>query len=60
MNVFPPTDVGALNGLRRFLDAAGVDGDPADALARWAPDAGLVYFHLLLRGLEERGVLGPE
>jgi hypothetical protein len=24
------------------------------ALVRWARDAGLVYFHLVLRGLEQR------
>ena len=52
LHVFPRTDVGALNGLRSFLEAAGRDEDPSAALARWSPDAGLVYFHLLLRGLE--------
>ena len=54
LHVFPESDVGALNGLRSFLAAAGRDDDPRAALARWAPDAGLVYFHLLLRGLELR------
>jgi DNA-3-methyladenine glycosylase II len=57
LNVFPHHDVGALNGLRRFLAAAHADDDPQDALARWAPYAGMLYFHLLLRGLEERGIL---
>jgi DNA-3-methyladenine glycosylase II len=52
LHVFPRGDSGALNGLRRFLAAAGREDDPRAALARWAPDAGLVYFHLLLRGLE--------
>lgn len=60
LHVFPPTDVGALNGLRRFLAASGLDDDPAQALARWSRDAGVVYFHLLLRGLEERGALGSQ
>jgi hypothetical protein len=46
--------VGALNGLRSFLRATGCEDDPGAALARWAPDAGLIYFHLLLRGLEQR------
>jgi DNA-3-methyladenine glycosylase II len=55
LHVFPQSDVGALNGLRSFLAAAGRGGDPRSALTRWAPDAGLVYFHLLLRGLEQRG-----
>jgi DNA-3-methyladenine glycosylase II len=54
LHVFPQGDVGALNGLRSFLRAAGGDDDPRAALARWAPDAGLIYFHLLLRGLEQR------
>ena len=54
LHVFPQGDVGALNGLRSFLRAAGDDDDPRAALARWAPDAGLIYFHLLLRGLEHR------
>lgn len=57
LHVFPQSDVGALNGLRRFLAGAGRDEDPQAALARFAPDAGLVYFHLLLRGLEQQGVL---
>jgi DNA-3-methyladenine glycosylase II len=54
LHVFPQNDVGALNGLRSFLAAAGRDTDPRATLARWAPDAGLVYFHLLLRGLEQQ------
>lgn len=57
LHVFPPTDVGAINGLRRFLAASGLADDPAEALARWRSDAGLLYFHLLLRALEERGAL---
>jgi DNA-3-methyladenine glycosylase II len=55
LHVFPQSDVGALNGLRSFLAAAGRGGDARSALTRWAPDAGLVYIHLLLRGLEQRG-----
>ena len=54
LHVFPRGDVGALNGLRRFLAVAGVETAPETALARWAPDAGLAYFHLLLLGLEQR------
>ncbi|MFN8188474.1 MAG: AlkA N-terminal domain-containing protein [Gaiellales bacterium] len=56
LHVFPSHDVGALNGLRRYLAAAGIEDAPG-TLARWAVDAGLVYFHLLLYGLEERGAL---
>lgn len=60
LHIFPQSDVGALNGLRSFLATAGRADDPQAALARFAPDAGLVYFHLLLRGLEQQGRLdGP-
>jgi DNA-3-methyladenine glycosylase II len=52
LHVFPRGDSGALAGLRRFLAGTELVNDPDAALARWAPDAGLVYFHLLLRGLE--------
>ena len=54
LHVFPRGDSGALNGLRRFLVGTELEDDPDTALVRWAPDAGLVYFHLLLRGLEQR------
>jgi len=57
LHVFPWHDVGALNGLQRLLSATGSDDEPEAALVRFAPDAGLVYFHLLLRGLEQRGLL---
>jgi DNA-3-methyladenine glycosylase II len=53
LHVFPQSDVGALNGLRSFLASSGRQESPRAALVRWAPDAGLVYFHLLLRGLEQ-------
>jgi DNA-3-methyladenine glycosylase II len=51
LHVFPGGDSGALAGLRRFLAGTELADNPDAALARWAPDAGLVYFHLLLRGL---------
>jgi DNA-3-methyladenine glycosylase II len=54
LHVFPRGDSGALNGVRSFLAAAGREDDPQTAVSQWAPDAGLVYFHLLLRGLEQR------
>jgi DNA-3-methyladenine glycosylase II len=57
LHVFPQSDVGALNGLRSFLAASGLAESTHTALARWAPDAGLVYFHLLLRGLEQASEL---
>jgi DNA-3-methyladenine glycosylase II len=61
LNVFPGDDVGARNNLARWLDCpvpldyAGVQA----AVSRWRPFAGLVYFHLLLANLAERGTL-PE
>ena len=54
LHVFPRGDSGALNGLRRFLLGTELEADPEAALQSWAPDAGMVYFHLLLRGLEQR------
>ena len=54
LHVFPRGDSGALTGLRRFLVGTELEDDPDAALARWPADAGLVYFHLLLRGLEQR------
>ncbi len=56
LHVFPRGDSGALRGLRCFLVGTEFEGDPEAALARWASDAGLVYLHLLLRGLD--GKLG--
>jgi DNA-3-methyladenine glycosylase II len=53
LHVFPASDVGALNGVRSFLGARGRSADTSAALDAWAPDAGIVYFHLLLRGLEQ-------
>jgi DNA-3-methyladenine glycosylase II len=61
-DVFPGDDVGAANKLERWLhlrkplDYAGVHR----RMARWQPYAGLVYFHLLLRGLAESGRLNAE
>jgi len=59
LHIFPGDDVGARRrlqqwlGRRQPLDYEGV----RHALARWQPYAGLVYFHLLLQGLEEQGLL---
>ena len=59
LHVFPGDDVGARNnlarwlGLRDSLDYAGVQA----AVRHWQPFAGLVYFHLLLANLAERGDL---
>lgn len=59
LDVIPGDDVGAQNrlaawlGRRRPLDYAGV----LQLAERFHPYAGMVYFHLLLAGLEQRGVL---
>lgn len=56
-HVFPGDDVGARNrlrerlGLRRPLDYAGV----ARVLRPWRGFGGLIYFHMLLVGLAEKG-----
>ena len=63
LNVFPGDDVGARNNLARWLDCRGpLDYASVQAAVRhWQPFAGLVYFHLLLANLAERGILteGP-
>jgi DNA-3-methyladenine glycosylase II len=59
LDVFPGDDVGARNNLARRLglavplDYAGV----RQTVARWAPFAGLAYFHLLLERIDEAGWL---
>jgi DNA-3-methyladenine glycosylase II len=59
LNIFPADDVGARNGLQRWLD---MEERPDYAaiqrlLARWQPFAGFIYFHLLLKRLVEQGQL---
>jgi DNA-3-methyladenine glycosylase II len=60
LEVFPGDDVGAGNNLRRWLGLSeSLDYARTKALvSRWHPYAGLVYFHLLLARLEERGLVG--
>jgi DNA-3-methyladenine glycosylase II len=59
LNVFPGDDVGARNRLAKWLgrneplDYEGV----ARATRNWEPYAGMVYFHMLLEGLDEVGEL---
>jgi DNA-3-methyladenine glycosylase II len=54
LHVFPGDDIGARNNLQRWLGLL----EPLDydgvqrALAKWEPFQGLVYLHLLLRGLQ--------
>ena len=59
LDVYPGDDVGARNKLQRFL---GLDHAPgydeiAERLSPWQPWAGMLYTHLLLDGLVERGEL---
>jgi DNA-3-methyladenine glycosylase II len=60
LGVFPGDDVGARNNLARRLGLGG----PLDyegvrrAVVRWAPYAGLAYFHLLLERIDDAGWLG--
>jgi DNA-3-methyladenine glycosylase II len=59
LQVFPGDDVGAQNKLQRYL---GLEKTPnyetvRRQLARWGDFAGLIYFHLLLHGLAEKGYL---
>jgi DNA-3-methyladenine glycosylase II len=61
LHVFPGDDVGARNNLQRWLGLK----KPLDyegtrrLLAKWSPYTGFIYFHLLLDGLTEAGVLAP-
>jgi DNA-3-methyladenine glycosylase II len=58
-DVFPADDVGARNKLQRFMDLAHPPSrdEIVALLAPWDPYAGMIYFHLLLLGLDERGEL---
>jgi DNA-3-methyladenine glycosylase II len=59
LNVFPGDDVGARNGLERWLGLR----KPLDyqhtksILRKWQPYSGLVYLHLLLKSLYEKGLI---
>ncbi len=59
LDVFPGDDVGARNNLQRWLGLPEkLDYEGARRIvARWQPFSGLVYFHLLLASLAERGVI---
>lgn len=58
-HIFPVDDQGARNGLVHWLRLR----KPLDAqnaqriLARWKPYGGLIYFHMLMNGLDEAGRL---
>ncbi|HKT13560.1 MAG TPA: DNA-3-methyladenine glycosylase 2 family protein [Terriglobia bacterium] len=58
-HIFPVDDQGARNGLARWLHLR----KPLDAkrteqiLKRWRPYGGLIYFHMLMNGLNDAGYL---
>jgi DNA-3-methyladenine glycosylase II len=61
LHIFPGDDVGARNNLQRWLGLKkplNYEGTHR-LLAKWRPYAGFIYFHLLLDGLTEAGVLTP-
>ncbi len=62
IDVFPGDDIGARNNLARWLRLRKpLDyGRVVRAVDRWKPYGGLIYFHLLLDGLERAGRLGAE
>jgi DNA-3-methyladenine glycosylase II len=62
LHVFPGDDVGARNNLATWLGLEPpLDYDAVkQALARWQPYAGMIYFHLLLARLEVMGKLDTE
>jgi DNA-3-methyladenine glycosylase II len=59
LHVFPGDDVGAQQRMGEWLDQSRrLDYDAvAQVVKPWRPYAGLVYFHLLLRGLTKAGVV---
>lgn len=61
LHIFPGDDVGARNGLGRWLGLSEkLDYDAVRcALTKWHPYAGLIYFHLLLNRHAKEGYLSP-
>jgi DNA-3-methyladenine glycosylase II len=60
-HIFPGDDVGARNNLQRWLGLTpGLDYEAVHtALAAWEKYGGLIYFHLLLKSLSEKGLFLP-
>lgn len=61
LHVLPGDDAGARNALARLLGLprALSHADIAQAVEPWQPYAGMLYFHLLVLGLERKGLLDP-
>lgn len=60
--MFPGDDVGARNKLQRLMELDHPPGyeEIGEIVAPWDPAAGMVYFHLLLDGLDRKGELDGE
>jgi DNA-3-methyladenine glycosylase II len=58
-HIFPGDDVGARNHLQRWLRLSKpIDYDEVHkTLRRWGTYGGLIYFHLLLKSLAEKGII---
>jgi DNA-3-methyladenine glycosylase II len=64
LSIFPGDDVGAKKGLRKWLGITNASEEMTyervnGLLSRWKPFAGLIYIHLLLSGLAEKGLVIP-
>ena len=57
-HIFPADDVGARNNLQKWLGLSGkmTYANTRAALSRWDGFGGLIYFHLLLKSLAEKGL----
>ena len=58
-HIFPADDVGARNNLQKWLGLPGkmTYANTREALMRWDGFGGLIYFHLLLKSLAEKGLV---
>ncbi|MBL8102232.1 MAG: DNA-3-methyladenine glycosylase 2 family protein [Anaerolineales bacterium] len=58
-HIFPADDVGARNNLQKWLGLSGkmTYANTREALSRWDGFGGLIYFHLLLKSLAEKGLI---
>jgi len=58
IHIFPGDDVGVRNRLQDWMQVGPLDYEGVGRLLnRWKPYGGLIYFHLLLKGLKEAGHL---
>ncbi len=58
MDVFPADDVGGRKRLEQWFKLESLDYESTNELLhRWRPYEGLTYFHLLLEGLDRKGLL---